>query len=205
MASESRYGNVANYNPTPATRTVAEPSALEVDISGNLLTSSSGGTFGVMVNPSSNFTRPTDTTSYAVGDLVANDTTNTLVTPMSWTAARIAAGDFYIRRARLFKSTNTVTNANFRLHLYAASPTPSNGDNAAWLTTISTYLGSMDVTTGFAFSDPGAGGLGVPNSGSEIGVSLASGQTIYGLLEARAAYAPGNAEVFTVILEVYQS
>jgi len=36
MASKSRYGNPANYNTTPATRTDGDASALEVDVNGNL-------------------------------------------------------------------------------------------------------------------------------------------------------------------------
>jgi hypothetical protein len=55
-----------------------------------------------------------------------------------------------------------------------------------------------------SFTD-GAAGQGTPVNGNEINFLLASGQIIYGLLEARAAYAPANAEVFTAAIEVYQT
>lgn len=150
-------------------------------------------------------TRPTDTNAYISGDLVANNTTAGSVVPLSFTAARIATGSFMVRRGRLKKSTATLTNASFRLHLYTTSPTPANGDNGAWSTDqAATYLGAIDVTCDKAFTD-GATGNGVPNVGAEINVSLASGQTIYGLSEARAAYGPGNAETFIWTLEVLQN
>lgn len=166
-----------------------------------------------LATPSANFTRPADTTAYASGDLVANSVTAASVVPLSWTAAaRVAAGSFLVRRARLKKSTTGVTAATFRLHLYTSDPSASsgiaNGDNAAWSTNHSGYVGSIDLdisgATGRAFRDSAAV-QGAPAVGQEINVKLASGQTIYGLLEARGAYTPGNAEIFTVDLELQQN
>lgn len=160
---------------------------------------------GVIARPSANFARPADTNAYALGDLVANSTTAGSVAAMQFTVARVAAGTGMIRRVRLRKTGTSVTNASFRLHLYSAAPTASNGDNGAWLTNgNATYIGAFDVTCDRAFTD-GAGGNGIPKDGSEINFVLASGQVIFGLLEARAAYTPANAEVFTVDLEVLQN
>lgn len=162
-------------------------------------------TSGLIANPTANFTRPADTSIYAVGDLVANSTTAGSVTPLNLTVARAAAGSFLIRRARLFKSGTSLTNAFFRLHLYRSSPTPTNGDNGAWLTAQSGYLGAFDLVCDRAFSDGAHGAAGYPLNGSEMSVKLSSGQAVYGLLEARGAYTPVSAEVFTVELEVYQN
>lgn len=153
---------------------------------------------------SANFTRPADTTAYASGDLVANSTTAGSVTPMSFSdGARSSQAYGLIRKARLKKSDGTdVANASFRLHLYTSSPTCTNGDNGAWLTTHSGWLGAIDITTGTAFSDA-AGGNGAPNFGSEMNFRIGGG-TIYGLLEARGAYSPASEEVFTVTLEIVQ-
>ena len=154
---------------------------------------------------SANFNRPADTTAYATGDLVANSTTAGSVTPLSFTVGRGASGAAatgMIRRARLRKTGTSITAAQFRLHLYRVSPTPSNGDNGAWLTgSVSDYVGHIDFTCDKVFTD-GASGNGVPALGSEINFAA---QTYYGLLEARAAYTPGNAETFTVELEVIQN
>jgi hypothetical protein len=159
-----------------------------------------------IVTPTANFTRPSDTTQYASGDLVANNTTAGSVTPLSWaTAARTTAGSGQVLRARLTKSTASATAATFRLHLYAASPTCTNGDNGVWLTTQSGYLGSFDLdassTSGRTFSDPALEVIGVPTAGSQVNF-VATATTIYGLVEARSTYTPASAEVFTVILEI---
>jgi hypothetical protein len=162
---------------------------------------------------SANFTRPADTTAYASGDLIANSTTAGSVTPMSFTASRINDASGMVRRAKLKKSTTSTTNASYRLHLYQNDPSASsgitNGDNGAWSTKEANYLGSltcdMTATTGRAFSDAASAQCSVDN-GTEINFIPKSGtQLIYGLLEARGAYTPGNAEVFTVYLEVLQN
>ena len=146
------------------------------------------------------FTRPGDTLAYASGDLVANSTTAGSVTALQFSAAQIASASFQVRRARIAKSGTSVTSASFRLHLYAASPTPANGDNGAWSTNqAANYLGSVDVTVDKAFTDGAAG-----QATTEINARGASGGVIYGLLEARAAYTPASAETFTVSIEVMQ-
>jgi hypothetical protein len=77
----------------------------------------------------------------------------------------------------------------------------TNGDNGAWLSTMSGYLGSFDVTVDRAFSN-GASGVGAPSFGSEVSFTS---QTVYALIEARGAYAPGNAETITLTAEVLQN
>lgn len=160
-----------------------------------------GGTVGVLLSmPSSTFNRPNTNTAYSSGQLVANSTTNTSVVALSWAVARVAGGTLRVARAKIKKSSNVTTNATFRLHLYGATPTITNGDGGAWLTTESTYFGGMDCATMEAFSDS-AVGIAVPNQGNAIGCALSSNTTLFGLIEARGAYIPANTEVFTVILE----
>lgn len=152
---------------------------------------------------SASFSRPADTTAYATGDLVANSTTAGNVVPMVLSAARTTDGRGMIRRARLKKTGTSISNASFRIHLYKNAPTVTNGDNSAWLTTESLYLGAIDVTMDKVFSDA-AKGIGVPNSGSEIVFDPSDGtQNIFALLEARGAYTPASGETFTLLLEVF--
>ena len=147
-------------------------------------------------------TRPADTTAYAFGDLVANSTTAGSVTPISLSMSRSAGLGGMVRRVRLRKTSTSITNASFRIHFYRSSPTCSNGDNGAWLTNQSAnYVGAVDITCDRAFTD-GASGNGVPNVGSELNFTS---DTYYALIEARGAYTPGNAEVFTVELEVLRN
>lgn len=161
---------------------------------------------GVTVRVSANFTRPADTTAYASGDTVANSTTAGSVTPLTFSnVVRTAGGGGMVRRVKLRKSGTSITNASFRLYLFSATQTSAAGDNAALsLPGIADYLGSFEIVMDRAFTD-GACGIGIPAVGSEISLDIPStGTTIYGFLEARAAYAPGNAEVFTVELEILQ-
>lgn len=152
-----------------------------------------------------NFTRVADTNVYASGDLIANNVTAASVVVMTFAnASRITAGSGSIRRAKLKKSGTSITNASFRLHLYAAAPgLPTNGDNGAWLTAESSYLGAFDFSLDKVFTDASEG-FGMPSVGNEINFQLASGSSIFGYLEARAAYTPISAEVFTPTLEIYQ-
>jgi hypothetical protein len=164
---------------------------------------------GKATSVSANFTRPADTNVYASGDLVANSVTAASVVPLSWTVARINDSTGMIRRVRLKISGTVITNASFRVHLYQNDPSASsgiaNGDNGVWSTKEAGYLGSCDVTIDKAFTD-GAEGVGTPNNGTEINFIPKSGtQTIYGLIEARAAFTPISAEVFTATLETLQN
>jgi hypothetical protein len=163
-------------------------------------------TGGYVANPSASFTRPADTTAYASGDLVANSTTAGSVVAPALTVARVAAGSAMIRRLKLHKSGTSVTSAVFRVHLFRAPPeTVTNGDNGAFsVSGVADYLGAWDVTIDRAFTD-GAAGFGTPIRGSDQTVKMASGTDIFALIEARAAYTPISAEVFTVSLDLLQN
>jgi hypothetical protein len=160
---------------------------------------------GIILQPSASIARPADTTAYASGDLVANSTTAGSVAYGSLAVARSRMSMSFIRRAKLEKSTTGVTGASFRVHFYTFAPTFANGDNAAFSTTRAGYLGAIDVTIDQVFSD-GAAGFGVPNIGLEIADAGQSGETsVFWALEARGAYTPGSAEVFTLTLDAYPS
>lgn len=159
---------------------------------------------------SNTITRPADTTAYAVGDLVANSTTAGSVTPFSFasvsdpTISSNTDGSAMVRIDRVrFQTNNTsLTNASFRVHFYRASPTVTNGDNGAWLTAITSYVGAFDMTLDRAFSD-GAQGSGVPLVGSGTVITLPA-TTLYALVEARGAYTPASGQTFNLVIEGYR-
>lgn len=156
-------------------------------------------------NPAASFTRPNNATAYATGNLVANSTTPGAVVPLAFSVSgNSMPGEFRLTRIRLFKSGTSSTNAQFRLHLYAALPLPANGDGGAWSTNqAANYLGSIDVTAMKAFTD-GCCDVGDDAAGAEHLIRLPSGTAFYGLIEARAAYAPVANEQFTVTLEMVE-
>jgi hypothetical protein len=65
------------------------------------------------------------------------------------------------------------------------------------------YIGSCDVIVDHVLAD-GSCGLGLPVIGSEIMSKIAASNLIYALLEAKGAYTPASAEVFTLTLENIQ-
>jgi hypothetical protein len=163
---------------------------------------SSGGSM-IISNPSGNFNRPADTTTYAAGELVANSTTAGSVAPVAITVAGTAGAQVRLLRARLQKSGTSNTNAQFHVHVWRTAPTVAGGDN----TTINpnnaaNYLGRFTIGGMQALSD-GCVGYGVPNIGLEVPIDLAGGVTqVHCLIEVLAAYVPVSAETFTITLDV---
>jgi hypothetical protein len=158
-----------------------------------------------IVNPSANFTRPANTTAYASGQLVANSTTAGSVTDLSWTAARVAAGNFRISRVHMTLSSKSVTNTNFRVHFFNASTGVSNGDGGTFVPSLAAdEVCEMDVTIALAGADVSTG-YGAANQGVACDVALGSGSTLYALIEARAAYTPASGETITVVPEIHQN
>jgi len=161
-----------------------------------------GDAAGAVTLASASFTRPADTTAYGVGDLVANSTTAGSVVAMSLAGmAQRAGGGGKIVGARLRKSGTGTTNAAFRVHLFSAAPaTITNGDNGAFLPSgVADYIGALDVTIDRAFTD-GAFGRGMALTGNFLDYVTGASTTLYALLEARGAYTPISAEVFTLTL-----
>ena len=189
------------YNATPVTLTDTRYDMPQVDVNGHTFVTATN-----IILPTANFTRPANTTPYVSGQLLGNSTTAGSVVPMSLTVNSVSGRKVYIRRVVLKKSTTGVTAPNFRIHLYTASPTIASGDGAAYSTTQSGHFCDLDVnmyTVTAIFSD-GNDGIGTPNNGAECAVAPTT-TTVFALIEARGAYAPGNAEVFTVAqLETYE-
>lgn len=151
---------------------------------------------------SASFARPEDTTQYASGDLIANSTTAGSVTPMSFALNNNLGGPIVIRRVRITKSATSVTAAAFRVHLFTASPTVSNGDNGAIVPNQhAAYLGYIDLSASQAFASA-AGGWATAAANAELFANPGASATLYGLLEARGTYTPASAETFTVLIEV---
>lgn len=151
---------------------------------------------------SANFTRPNDTTAYAAGDLVANSTTAGSVVPLEIVAGN--NGETIMLRRMIFrKSGSTTTNAAFRVHVFTAAPTVSNGDNG--VLTIATgaanYIGTFSIGAVRGMTD-GVVGFGLPDIGADVAAVLGSAGKLFCLVEALAAYTPATGETFTITFEL---
>lgn len=140
------------------------------------------------------FTRPGDTTAYAIGDLVANSTTAGSVAALAFTGATISGNGGTGRIAGLILRWSAGAACTLRAHFLKTNHAVTNGDNGAFVLTSlddDNYIGSTDIVL-----DGGSGGL-QGHGQCSIAYELASGDTIYALIEARSAFSPGNAAVLT--------
>lgn len=147
------------------------------------------------------FTRPSNTTAYAPGDLVANSVTNTAVTALSLTWGGSISGS--LRRLILRTSNATITNGNFHAWLFGADPSGAvtNGDNdpIAGLN-LTTYKLITPAPINLYAAMTGVGGYGEATYDRDL---IQLPQTVYALLEARAAYTPASAETFSMQAELW--
>jgi hypothetical protein len=118
---------------------------------------------------------------------------------LSWSMDRFG-GNGRIVAVTLYTDDETVTNANFNLHLFRSAPSPGVGDNGVFaLTTLLGYIGTvaLDMSSGaqatstdkakrFALTTP----------------IVVECMTLYGLHATTAAYDPDNEELFEVTLEI---
>lgn len=167
---------------------------------------------GGLLTVGAGFARPADTAAYAPGDLVANSAAAGSVAPVEFIGAARAVGEaIRIERVRLRKSSPSLTEAVFRVHLFDMAPTVGVGDNAAFsasgvlaLSDIDGHLGFIDVTMVSAAAI-GAKGVGIPAIGAGMTCKTEGGMghetSVWALIEARAAYAPVSGETFYLTLE----
>ena len=142
-----------------------------------------------MAQQYSNFSNPTITSDQPMGWQLANQNTAQAINNIGG----------YLTRIQLKKTSSGVTNAIFRIHFYNVLPTFANGDGAAWSTPSTGYIGYFDTTMAQVFSDPAAVGPAYVDAGSGLPFTPVSGaQTLYWVIEARAAYTPVSAETFSL-------
>jgi len=164
----------------------------------------------MIITPYAGFTRPANTTAYAIGDLVANSTTAGSVAPLTFGISKGGSGEGRIKGLRLYKSASALTLAAFRLNLFSAPPVVTNGDNGALaVATAASFIGNIniDMESGAFTATTGAmqNVAASPDLMYDLG-DYSQGRIIYGLLEARAAYVPASAEMFiaTLLIESCQ-
>lgn len=156
-------------------------------------------------------TLPVGASAYAANDLVGATTLVSATNVIEITDAVLAAGEaLRIEGVGLSKTTNSLTNPNFRLLFFDALPTLGVGDNGALgaLTALAVdnmayFRGHMDITMDKAGNDAadGASGFGVWSTGAARTIAPRTGTSIWIVIQATAAYTPGSAEAFEVTVE----
>jgi hypothetical protein len=193
---------------TNGTQTIAGVNGTSVATTANAIPVSTADSIN---GASASFTRPANTTAYVAGYLVANSTTAGSVTPLTFTSAVRAAGDCVrIEIARLTASSGAITNGAFRLYVFNSAPTVTVGDGAAFdasgvlaTNAVDNMAGNFNVSFSYSGSD-GAVGFSGPANGSGVTACPTSGTTLYGLLEATAAWTPPSGATMTATLEYFK-
>lgn len=155
------------------------------------------------------FTRPNDTNTYAIGDVVCNSTSAPVV--MTFDACADGnAGSGVVIGASLVDGANQTLKGLFELWLFDTSPTIDN-DNAAWTPTdaeLATLVGIIPFSTariGDATSGIGGNAVYAPDLPVNLPfVTGGSSDDLFGVLVARNAYVPVAQGTFAVRLFVLQ-
>jgi hypothetical protein len=163
---------------------------------------------GARFLPSSTITRPDNTTSYAAGDVIADDASEPTVATIQ--VARVPGGSGIIHDALVVESANQTTKADLEIWLFTSEPTAME-DNAPFDPTdaeLLTLVGILDLGDAPTDANPGSGADGnevYHLTNQDMIFKCASGlQILYWIPVVRNAYTPVAQETFTLILGVEQ-
>lgn len=149
------------------------------------------------------FTRPADTTAYAAGDVVGNSTSALTLTELTFASLAAGRGGLVVN-AYLAKDGTTVTNAQFRVHLYSyASATVPGQDNAGH----GVKYANAPYAIGYIDFPAMSVGTGTNTGACAIlqNLNLAyhcEATSLFYTVEALAAYTPASGEKFRLDLEL---
>jgi len=178
-----------------------------VDDLGNLVTSDRNAK-----RIGATFTRPADTTTYTIGDVVGPVTTPAAQSFPK--AARVNGGSGKVTRVTLETNNPTVTLGTFRWHFFNTAVVPA-ADNAAFLLhaliTNNNYLGYVDPPILVADYATATGVVSRLTAGIDAakGIPLdyqcaTSGTGLWVVLVALGAYVPISGQVFNLSIFVEQ-
>jgi len=136
---QAKYGNPANYNTTPATRNDEDPSALEVDASGNLLTSASTLSAGEdLVN---DVLKVEDRSSYT------NLTASALIKTGAGRVKGWSVNSHSSGTLKLWDNTSAATTTLLNTVSFAAGPSVTSLPDVEFSTGLyATIAGTLDIT-----------------------------------------------------------
>jgi len=155
------------------------------------------------------FTRPSNTTTYTAGDVIADSASAATILKFSRCAGEPGQGGF-IKSAILIDSSDESTKLNADLFLFNVSPVTYGNDNEAFAPTDAELRDCVGVITldGTVAANlkAGSGNSVINNFGIDMAFTCTINErALYGVLVARNAYVPTSAEVFRIKLGVLQS
>jgi hypothetical protein len=164
--------------------------------------------YGMCHPAEATFTRPSDTTAYAAGDVVCNSTSAPTIMEFS-PVLKLHSSGSVLAQAILVTSANVATKPDLELWLFDTTITMDN-DNAAFTPTdaeMKTLVGIIEFPTAdfkVGTATSGADGNAVcqaSNLGIVVNTVTGTKTSLFGVLVVRNAYVPVSGEVFTVRLK----
>ena len=153
------------------------------------------------------FTRPADTTAYADGDGMSDNTVVGSATVLEFDGCATSLnGSGTVVSAMLFSSANKATKLEADLHLFDTEPGPLADNADADLTDAEALniIGTIPFDTWYetnATADAGGNAHSLGNKGI-FGYRCTGAAKLWGVLIARNAYTPVSGEQFTVRLQL---
>lgn len=163
-----------------------------------------GNVGGKTARISGSVTRPTNTTQYAIGEVI-NATSPTVITFAN--AALTTNGSGLIVGCNITTTNGAATKPQLRLWLFNAGPTPDSDNAAITLTAseLNTSFGVIDLTAETWYEGTASTNALIQKFGIMMPFVCSGGvSSIYGVLEVRNAYTPASGEVFTCVLTISQ-
>jgi hypothetical protein len=208
---------VSATNPLPVTGTISLPTgaataanqSTEITSLSTIATNTATGMrvqAGATKVVGVQFTRPANTTAYAAGQAICTSTSTDCPGLVFAGASRVASGGGIISGVQLIKSTTSTTNASFTVEIYQAAPTLTGIKDASTYsptfadTTSGAFRGAATCTSPTVNGDNAAYQCTLANANGTLGYDADASSQIYAVIQANAAYTPGNGEKFQVNL-----
>lgn len=155
---------------------------------------------GYTVFPTASKTRPSNTTAYSIGQVVAESTSAATVWTFS-SCVRSNGSTGTILGVLLTDSSKQSTTPQFNLWLFNSSPTVQN-DAAAFAPSSSDLANLVTVVNLSSWTAANANGILIASEMNRPFKCGSSSTTLYGVLVAANAYTPTSAEVFNITLQI---
>jgi hypothetical protein len=195
-------GRFFSINQTGGTTGNAQWRLIAHEDFGGVSQSFGGG--GSMALLSASYQRPNDSNPYIALDAIADSTSAPTVLTFA-NAARVSGGSGYITAARIVTDQKANV-AQFRLHLFNATPTAIN-DNSPYLFLYADrakYLGYIDL--GPLATEDSTNSTGANAQDNTVRVPyVAAATSLFGLLETKSAFTPTAQQNFFIYLTVDQN
>lgn len=147
---------------------------------------------------SASFTRPADTTAYAIGDAITNSTSAPTVFQLDLSAFCVPGQSIEVRKLAVVSSIKQSTLPLINVFLSSTTFTATNDNSALSIDDTTMEAGGSWFNCDLQNST--AANARVAYTGSHQPLVLAAADTkLYGTLQAANAYTPGSAEKFTII------